>query len=305
VQLDTRGRFVISGVAPQTLSQWAESLALRAEWTAGAGVKVTKPRLALYQPWTGSMDEGWTRWLFEQYGFEFATVHNADIRAGSLGERVDVLVIADERPRSIADGFQPGSAPPRYAGGIGNEGVRAIAEFVRRGGTLVCLNGSSLFAIDALHLPVRNVLAGVNRQQFFANGSILEVLVDPAHPVMAGMPERAKVFVSGSPVFAPTSEFSGTVLAKYQATGSLLLSGYLLGEKYLDGNAAALDARYGGGHVVLIGFKPQWRGQPFGTFKVLFNSALFHGEVAAKATGTKGFWTPVAESERKQENAAR
>jgi hypothetical protein len=47
---------------------------------------------------------------------------------------------------------------------------------------------------------------------------------------------------------------------------------------------------------VLIGFKPQWRGQPFGSFRVLFNAALFHGELAAKAAGTKGFWTPPTET---------
>ena len=306
VQLDARGRYVISGVPAATLAQWAESLALGAEWTAApSGAKLAKPRLALYRPWTASMDEGWTRWLFEMYGFDFTSVYNADVQAGALRDRFDVLILTDERARSITDGFQNGSVPPRYEGGIGDRGVRAIEEFVRRGGTLVCLNNSSLFAIDALRLPVKNVLAGVNRQQFFASGSILEIIADAAHPVMAGVPDRAKVFVSGSPVFSTTKEFEGTVLAKYQASGSPLVSGYLLGEKFVNGYAAAIDARYGDGHVVLIGFKPQWRGQPFGTFKVLFNAALFHGELAAKASGTKGFWSAPAEPEKKDDKPAR
>jgi hypothetical protein len=30
----------------------------------------------------------------------------------------------------------------------------------------------------------------------------------------------------------------------------------------------------GNGRIVLIGFRPEWRGQPFGTFKVLFNAVL-------------------------------
>ena len=107
---------------------------------------------------------------------------------------------------------------------------------------------------------------------------------------MAGMPERAAIFFDGSPVFEPLEGFNGEVLAKYQAQGSPLLSGYLLGEKYLQGQAAALDVRLGNGHVVLIGFRPQWRGQPFGTFRVLFNAALYHGPVAAAAKGTPGFW---------------
>ncbi len=295
VQLDARGRYVLSGVPVGTLAAWVDRLALRAEWTAPAGIRVARPRLALYRPWTASMDEGWTRWLFEQYGFDVTSLRNAAIQAGGLRERFDVIVFADERPRTILEGWQPGTVPPRYAGGLGDQGVRALDEFVRRGGTLVCLNGSTVFAIDALALPVRNVLAGLTRQQFFAGGSILEIVTDPSHPVMAGTKERANVVVSGSPAFTTRPDFKGVVLAKYPATRSPLLSGYLLGEQYLKGFAAALDVRHGDGHVVLIGFRPQWRGQPFGTFKILFNAALFHGELAARAAGTPGFWTPPAE----------
>ena len=158
--------------------------------------------------------------------------------------------------------------PPRYAGGVGDAGARALDAFVRAGGTLVCLNESANFAIGALDLPVKNVVAGVARKDFFASGSILEVITDPAHPLMAGMPERAKVFVDDSPVFTTLEGFEGAALAKYASSGSPRLSGYLLGEKYLQGNAAALDVKHGRGHVVLIGFRPQWRGQPFGTFRV-------------------------------------
>jgi hypothetical protein len=108
---------------------------------------------------------------------------------------------------------------------------------------------------------------------------------------MAGMPERAAVFFEGSPILVPLDGFNGDVLAKYQTQGSPLLSGYLIGEKFLQGQAAALDVRLGSGHVVLIGFRPQWRGQPFGTFRVLFNAATYHGAVAREAKGAPGFWT--------------
>jgi len=112
---------------------------------------------------------------------------------------------------------------------------------------------------------------------------------------MAGMPDRAKVFFDDGPVFTTLEGFQGAALAKYASQGSPLASGYLLGEKHLQGHAAALDVKHGRGHVVLIGFRPQWRGQPFGTFRVVFNGALFSGEVAARAGGTPGFWSaPVA-----------
>jgi len=297
--LDDRGRWALTGVSETVLSGLAESLALRASRAGSTpGVRVEQPRLALYRPWTASMDEGWTRWLFEQYGFTFTSLYNADVSAGDLGARFDVIVIADERAGTILEGFQAGTVPPEYAGGIGNDGVRALDAFVRDGGTLVCFNQSTLFAIDALHLPVRNTVAGVARDQFFASGSILEVQVNTAHPVTSGFPERTAVFVSRSPVFTTLPEFEGTVLMKYRSSGSPLLSGYLLGETHLNGHAAAIDVRLGRGHVVLFGFRPQWRGQPFATFKMIFAAAVFHGEVAAQAEGLEGFWTPPGEAKR-------
>jgi hypothetical protein len=154
------------------------------------------------------------------------------------------------------------------------------------------MNASSDFAIEALGLPVRNVVTGLASDEFSASGSLLEVVTDPHHPVMAGMPARAKVMFSRSPVFTVSEEFEGTALAKHLPEGSPLLSGFLEGEDRLHGFAAALDVHHGDGHVILLGFQPQWRGQPFGTFRVLFNSALFHGPHTEGPLGTPGFWTP-------------
>ena len=292
------GRYVIAGVSQTDQAQWVSELAVRATRTNNVGGPAVRPRIGLYRPWRASMDEGWTRWLFEQYGFQFSSVTNADIRAGSLGERFDVILMAADSRNTIVDGFAKGSVPPRYEGGIGATGVRAVDRFVRSGGTLVTLNQSSAFAIEDLHLPVKNVVGELPRRDFFVSGSLLEVTTDPAHPVMAGMPERAKVFVDRSPVFTTLEGFEGTALAKYSKQGSPLLSGYLLGEEHLQGYAAALDVHHGDGHVVLIGFRPQWRGQPFGTFRVLFNAALYGGELAAASPDSTDFWTaPVAESD--------
>jgi hypothetical protein len=286
------GRYVVSGVPMSRLEGWARDLSLRAERVSpkSAAIPATRLRIAVFKPWTASMDEGWTEWLLDRYGLSYTVIAPVDVQSGDLASRFDVILVASDSRRSIMSGYSAGTVPPRYSGGVGDAGVRALDGFVRDGGTLVCLNESADFAISALGLPVKNVVDGVARKDFFASGSILEVITDPAHPLMAGMPERAKVFVDDSPVFTTTEGFEGAALAKYAPSGSPRLSGYLLGEKYLHDNAAALDVKHGRGHVVLIGFRPQWRGQPFGTFRVLLNAALFGRAIAESAAGTAGFW---------------
>jgi hypothetical protein len=287
------GRYVVSGVATPKLEGWATELGLRAERRAGvgAGSAVVRARVALFKTLAPSMDEGWTEWLLDQYEFKYTVITNADVLAGDLGSRFDVILFASDRARTLRDGFAKGRVPPMIEGGLGDAGIRALDEFVRKGGTMVAVNQSAIFAIEQLHLPVKNVVQGLASKDFFASGSILEVIADQAQPMMAGMPDRAKVFVDQSPVFAALEGFEGAALARYAKEGSPLLSGYLLGEKYLQGNAAALDVKHERGHVVLIGFRPQWRGQPFGTFRVMFNAAFYGRDVADHAKGSPGFWT--------------
>ena len=255
----------------------------RARPTSAPGRAVRQPRIGLYQPWTGSMDEGWTRWVLEQYGFSFDRRSSGGLQVAARAEDRR----ADHRRRCARAGGgrgRPAAADavarrpavrPEYAYQLTAGDLQGFEQFVRGGGTLVCLSNASTFAIQQFKLPVRNVVAGLRPEEFFLRGSIVEVTTDPTHPVMAGMPEKAAVFVDGSPVFETQDGFKGTVLARYQESGSPLLSGYLIGEKYLQGKAAALDVQLDAGHVVLLGFRPEWRGQPFGTFRVLFNAALF------------------------------
>lgn len=291
------GRYVITGLSDAVMNEMVTELALQAERTSASGTEINKPRIGLYRPWAASMDEGWTRWLIEGFDFDFDSIYNTDFKAGRMRDRYDVIVLVDMRARQILDGSQVGTVPPRYAGGIGQVGVRALDEFVSAGGTLVCLNASSMFAVEHLHLPVENVVAELDNQEFFLNASVVELIVDTSHPVMSGMSEEAAAMVGGSPVFTVSEGFEGAVLAKYQEKGSPLLSGYLLGEEHMQGYAAALDVHHGDGHVILLGLRPQWRGQPYGTFRVLFNAALHSAEVAAMTPSNPGFWSPPVKEE--------
>jgi len=241
--------------------------------------KLKAPRVALYKSWTASMDEGWTRWLFEQYEFPFKNVHDAEVRAGDLGKRFDVLVIPSISTDDIVNGHQPGTIPPQYVGGITNTGVVNIKKFVEEGGTLVLLNSGCLFAIDKLGLHLSNVLKDVQTTEFICSGSLLKMKFDPKHPVAYGMPEVAPAVYARSPAFNIIPSFEGdkapVVIAKY-ADGSLLMSGFLIGEQYLQNKTSVGEVPFGKGKVILLGFGVQHRGQPHATFKLLFNS-LYYG----------------------------
>ena len=298
-------RWVVAGAEPSKVQSWITDLFVRAERAPDVPDALAAPsRIALYKAAPGNMDEGWTEWLLDGNDFKYTLITPADLHTGNLAGRFDVILVASQSLTAARGGRGGGAGQPNGADTTKVRAedslrVRAFDEFVRSGGTLVAWNQGAAAAVAALHLPVKNVVAGVPRREYFTGGSIVQVVVDTTHPVMAGMPARADVFLFNSPVFTTMDGFEGAVLAKYPNEGPILRSGYLNGEKYMQGLAAALDVKHDRGHVVLIAFQPQWRGQPTGTFRVVFNSAFFGGEVAAQAHGSPGFWTaPTLGAER-------
>jgi len=267
-------RYIISGLPEDRQSEMVRSLALSAERTSPAGVTVRKPRIGVYEPWGGNLSAGWTRWILEQYGFDYVSLRPGDFHEPLIG-KIDVLVMPDgARLGTATTGRRGRAVRPEYDDSVSAEDLSAFETFIRAGGTLVCLSSSSTFAIQQFKLPIANSVYGLRPEEFFLRGSIVSVAMDVSQPIMAGMPAHAAVFVDGSPVFDVQQGFSGRVLARYADSGSPLLSGYLIGEKYLAGKAAALDIPLDSGHVILLGFRPEWRGQPFGAFRVLFNAVL-------------------------------
>ncbi len=244
---------------------------------AGAAIEGGKPvkplRVGLYRPWTASMDEGWTRWILEQFQFPFTNLYNADIIDGHLREHYDTIVIPDMNERQILDGYRPGTIPQRYAGGLGEEGVQELRDFVTAGGTLVTFNNASLFAINQFKLPVTNALADLRADQFFCSGCLVTVHIeDEKNPLTMGLAANTIVMFERGPAFDTKTDFKGKVLARYPKERSPLASGYLAGPDRLEGKAAAVDADFGKGHVLLLGFKPQWRGQSHAAYKFFFNA---------------------------------
>jgi hypothetical protein len=230
--------------------------------------EVKRPRIGLYQSWMANIDEGWTRWLLEQFGFAYTTLHNADIQAGNLRAQFDTIVFADEQPNAIENGHAPGSIPQEFTGGLGAKGADAIREFVRSGGTAVFLNRASDYGAQKFGIKAKNVIANVPAQEFYSPGSLLNVKVDLRDPLTRGLPEEITIWSEGSPVWDAGGEES---IAKYPDS-NVLASGWLLGEKHIAGKTALIRSRYGAGNVILFGMRPQYRAQSYLTFKLFFNA---------------------------------
>ena len=238
-------------------------------------------RIAIYRSYDPSMDEGWTRWVFDQYRIPFTSIVDRDVRAGKLADRFDVIILPDQSPGELSRGVTH-SYPDSLKGGLGAEGAAALADFVENGGTLVTFNEASDYAIQALALPVKNVLDGVKNRDFYAPGSILRVTLDENHPVTRRMVARPAIWFQGGPAFEITDPSRATAVAKYPDDGDPLLSGWLLGGPRLHGKAALVDVTKGKGHVVLFGFRPQYRGQTTATYPLLWGALLPRQEAAGQ-----------------------
>ena len=250
---------------------------------------------ALYKSYVPSIDEGWTRWMLEHQVIgpnqRYLSVEDADIRRGGLKEHYEVVVLPDQPPNTILGGNRPGTMPPEYTGGLGSEGVKSLREFIEQGGTLVCLNRASDFAIEQFKLPLRDVVAGLPRTDFYVPGSILRIELDTSNPIAAGMPKESIAWAEDSPVFEIVERKEGAdkmsgrpgntgstpvpqvhIIARYPRDKNPLLSGWLLGGDRIKGKAALVDVTMGKGHVILFGFRPQYRGQSLATYPLFFNA---------------------------------
>ena len=227
----------------------------------------TSPRVGLYKGSTGSMDEGWTRLVFDTFQVPYTSVNDADMRAGKLD--YDSLVLPADSENSIVNGLSAERYPAEFAGGIGDPGVENLKKFVQNGGKLICFDDSCAMVIKRFGLPIREALAGLKRSEFYDPGSVVQLDVDTKQALARGLAPDTPAYFTTSSAFEVEREAKGVaVVAKYGP----MLSGWTLGEKYRDGKAALVETGYGKGKIVLFGFRPQHRGQTWGTFPFIFNA---------------------------------
>ncbi|MEM0084076.1 MAG: M14 family metallopeptidase [Candidatus Methanomethylicia archaeon] len=255
--------------------------------------EVKRLRVGIYQRYYGgSMDEGWTRWILEQYGFPYKIIKDEHVRNGKLPEEIDLLIFADDPPALILGESKEAiekalselyrrpvvlpPIPPEYMSGIKKEGLDKVKEFVNNGGTLLTFNSSCELAIETFKLPINIPSKKLDPKEFFCPSTILKVDVDNTHPICYGMPKRAYVMYHNSMILELVPTFNNEdyqTPITYPET-DIMQSGWLIGEKYLSRKPALIDARQGKGRIILYAFKPQFRGQTLGTFKTIFNAII-------------------------------
>ena len=280
------GAFLIADAGGQDLQAFAAESGVSFHSLSAApdveAAPVSTSRIGMYRRyWGGNMDEGWTRLVLEQVGYPYDTLCDAAVLAGNLHEAYDVIIMPDDSTGMIVGGeeeiekrLRNNPVPEEYCSGIGEEGVKNIKAFVENGGTLLTFNGACAFAIEKLGLQLTDVTNGLSRKEFFCPGSTLRTRTDTSHPLAYGMPADLLALCWDSPAFVVLpSHFNDRyrVIVSYPER-DILQSGWLVGEEYLAGRAAMVEAAYGKGRVVLYGLRVQFRAQTHGTYKLLFNA---------------------------------
>jgi hypothetical protein len=226
-------------------------------------------RLGMYKSHVASMDEGWTRLVFDNFQIPYSSIVDADIKNGNLN--YEAIILPSDSEREILQGLNKNRYPDEISGGIGDTGAENLKKYVENGGTLICFDESCEPVINKFGLPIKNVLKGVARKDFYCPGSILQIDLDTSHKLSKGLPPQVAAYFINSSAFEITDNNRVKSVAKY-ADKNALLSGWLLGEKYLNGKTALAEASYGKGKIILFAFRPQHRGQSWGTFPFIFNA---------------------------------
>jgi hypothetical protein len=260
---------------------------------SGAAAPVAPVRVGLFDQYGGSAPSGWARWILEQFEFPVEVVYPKRLDEGDLARQFDVLLFvgpgiprAGRPPRPATP--PPADLPPEYEDRVGrisaDKTVPALRAFLESGGRIVTVGAAAALA-EHLGLPIEDHLVErtpngavrpLPRERFYVPASLLAVQIDPLVRVTAGMADSAIVMFDESPVFRllPDAREHGITPVAWFRTASPLRSGWAWGQTYLEGGIAALQASVGKGTLYVFGPEVTFRGQPHGTFKLVFNAIL-------------------------------
>ncbi|HSG46811.1 MAG TPA: hypothetical protein VLA43_03235, partial [Longimicrobiales bacterium] len=257
----------------------------------GDALKLRPIRIGLWDQYGGSMPSGWTRYILEQFEFDYDLVFPQELTEGELAASYDVLLFPDGAipagegggGRFGGGGPEPEEIPAEYRDRLGRVTVDGtvpnILDFARQGGTVVTVGTSTSLGFHA-GLPIRDHMVDENgrpysREEYFTPGSVHDIKVEHVSPVTHGLGERVDVLHSHSPVFDVEEGAENVKVLAWYDTEHPLKSGWAWGQERLQGGASMLEADYGAGKLFLFGPKITFRGQSHGTFKLLFNGMYY------------------------------
>ena len=94
-----------------------------------------------------------------------------------------MIILPADSENTIVEGVNRDNYPAEFAGGIGEAGIENLKKFVEGGGKLICFDDSCELVIKQFGLPVKNVLNGLKRNEFYNPGSIVRLDVDTSAPL--------------------------------------------------------------------------------------------------------------------------
>jgi hypothetical protein len=224
----------------------------------GEGVSVT------------SFGSAW--YTFDQLlGYPVTRLRAADLAAGL--EELNVVVL-----------------PSAYgaAEALGEGGLEALERWVRNGGTLITMDGSTAWLADEAGLVRLSLLRVTEREDgepgtplpAHVPGAILRAVADVPSPLLAGIEGRElPVMLFGSTIYqAPADVAPGETVLRYAGEERLHVAGYLWPEVpgRVAGTPYLWTERVGSGRIIAFAADPNFRGMWRGLLP-LFANAVFLG----------------------------
>lgn len=288
------GRIVADSVGALGIDAYAVDAA-----PTGEALAIAPVRIGLVDQYGGVMPSGWTRWLLEEFEFPFEVVFPPELDAGNLNAKYDVLLFANGtvppdgalwrgRGGSMPE---PEDIPAEYRDQLGlvtaERTAPQLKAFAQGGGTIIAVGGATqLTALlgaplaPALATTAEGKTAGLEETEFFIPGALMEARIDPAQPLAYGVPDTVNLFFDRNQTFTLTDEAAAEPVSWFDSA-TPLRSGWAVGQEKLQGTTAIADVDMGQGKLFVLGTDVSQRGQPYETFKILFNGLLY-GPAAAK-----------------------
>lgn len=274
-----KGEFVVANntFSKELLS--SSGLATKGINKLPSDVKTIKAlRIGLWDTYGGSMPSGWTRYIFEKYGFDYKVIYASELDKGDLNKEFDVILLPSNALVRTSSNPIPDNIPEEYASRWGNmtveKTVPQLEKFIKNGGHLISIGNSSSIVED-LKIEVNNHLVDnenkpLKREVYYTPGSVLKANVDNSSKSGLGYPEEIDFYFANNNVYRIQDSSIKPLL--WFSSDKVLKSGWSWGEKHLKDGILAFEKSIGKGKITVFTPDITFRAQAHGTFKLLFNN---------------------------------